>query len=453
MINPETGRSQLTELRRLAGGSEPRLIASHDDEVLTALQVWAAENFGGLLLGEGGFSLGWGGSARERMTRAIAADPELPFGVNSNEMDGIWHITSSGSASTVQLASLGSGIVAAAFRQAATQNVSLQLEDVLAEIPDALYTARSLFMGKSVEALALAGLAGVLLPDDKTELTAPWGRVRTTHDTDNVLLAGQQDLLTMAQPDGTNLVSRGTGDLTIETKVSWVSEFGELPTGEEISPIRPPITSYNLLQRRVLEVRLAFALSMADSRAPALLPTWAKVEDPISGTSGFSFTEISKMRRRTPTRLSVEQAQEWERWITILSDLRLDNLGHAPQRLLRAMTERDDPVDALVDAVIVWESIFGTHDEITFRVCGSLARLLYGTVEERLSFVKRAKGIYTMRSKIVHGASDTKPERVNESRDEAVHVAIHALRALVSERPDLLAITTGSRRSDRIMLE
>ena len=448
--NPQTGKPLLAELRQMAGGVEPVLPESPDDEVLSAMQQWAAENFGGLLLG-GGSSLSWGSAARERMTRAIAADPTLPFTAESTPGESLFHITSAGSAGGLQLAVVGPGIVTAAFRQAASRRDRVQPEDVLAELPAALNAAREISAGKTVQTLALAGLAGVLLPEEKPVLSAPWGRLRASRETDNTLLGKGQDV-TMALPDGSQLVSQGTGDLTVETTVPWSAELTQPPAQDEFPHLKPS-TSLGFLQRRVEIVRLAFSLAMADPQLPALLPTWEKVENPMSEATGFSIAEIARLRPRTPTRLSVEQACEWERWIAVLDGLALENLGYAPQRLLRAITERQDPVDALVDAVIVWEAIFGTHNEITFRVCGSLARLLHSTVEDRLAFVKKAKNVYTVRSKIVHGASDIKPEKINALRDEAIQVAIAAFRVLTQDRKDLLAITSSSERSDRIMLE
>lgn len=396
--------------------------------------------------------MGWGGQARERMTRAIAADPSLPFAVEAESTDSVIHITTAGMAGGLQLAMLGPAVVASAFRVVASRNGSPRLADLLAELPAALNIARAIYEGKAVQALALAGLAGVFLPEEKSELTTPWGRVRVAYDFDNAILDKKRDLVSMVLPDGSEILSRGAGDLTLETTVPWSSEFMEASEGNE--PLRPgSLTSYETLQRRLQDVRLGFVLAMNDAQVPALLPIWEKVENPLADMSSFTFTEIARLQHRTPTRLSVEQAEEWERWITALNGLALENLGHAPQRLLRAITERSDPIDALVDSVIVWEAIFGTHNEITFRVCGSLARLLYPTLEERMAFVKRAKSVYTMRSKIVHGASDIKSEKINESRDEAVRVAILALRALVQQRPDLLTLVDSSKRSDQIMLE
>lgn len=258
--------------------------------------------------------------------------------------------------------------------------------------------------------------------------------------------------LTLTLEDGSQLVSVDSGDLTIEAMVPWSAEISAPPSGDALPRLHPP-TSYSTLQRRLDDVRLAFALSIADEQVPVMLPAWQHVDDPLSAMASYYTVELAALRQRTPTRLSVEQAEEWRRWITLLDGLPLENLGQAPQRLLRAITERRDPVDALIDAVIVWEAIFGTHNEITFRVCGSLARLIHQTVDDRLAFVDSAKKIYTMRSQIVHGSNDLKPEKLAAAQDQAVRIAIQALRALVEERSDLLEINSSSKRSDRIMLE
>ncbi|MGW6858877.1 hypothetical protein [Streptomyces xanthophaeus] len=451
LVNPNSGRLIINELREHAGGSAPILTAPSGDETLAALLGWAAEAFGGLLMGQSGSSIGWGSESMNRLTRAIAADPSLPFTVDSADLDAEYNVTSAGVGSSIQLATFGPSIVAAAFRQASMDCAGdPQVEDVCAALSISLSIARDVYGGATVQTTALAGLSGVFLPEQKQELVTPWGRVRGARKIDNRSFGSQSDVVSVS--DGVELVSLGTGDLTVEMTVPWASKFMQPPSGDEF-PKNLPTSSYEKLHSRVESVRLAFALAMDDPNAPALLPVWQKIENPIGDSGGFSFSEIARLRHRTPTRLSVEQAEEWEQWIAALDGIALDNLGHAPQRLLRAVTERHDPIDALIDAVIVWEAIFGTSTEITFRVCGSLARLLCDTIEDRFVFLKKAKGIYRMRSKIVHGDRSVKIDKISESRDEAVDVAIKALQALVRKRPDLLTISNSGDRSERIMLE
>jgi hypothetical protein len=316
-INPQTGKTFLADFRQVAGGTEPNLPDPPEDGVLAALQAWAIENFGGLLLGESGFSLGWGGKAREEMSKSIAADPTLPFSFDSAPSDELFQIATIGAGVGLQLAMIGPGIVAAAFREAATRSSSPRIEDLLSELPAAISTARAVYAGNTVQTLALAGLAGVLLPEEKQEVVAPWGRVRVTYESDNAWLDKQQGLTTMLLEDGSQLVSRGTGDLTIETTLPWRAEFTESPNKEDARSYESS-TSYDTFRRRILDVRLAFALAMNDPQVPALLPTWEKVESPIADAGGFSMTEIGRLRQRTPTRLSVEQTEAWELWITAL---------------------------------------------------------------------------------------------------------------------------------------
>jgi hypothetical protein len=46
------------------------------------------------------------------------------------------------------------------------------------------------------------------------------------------------------------------------------------------------------------------------------------------------------------------------------------------RRILRAVSERKEPEDTLIDAVIVWENLFGSSQETTLRVTMSVAWML-----------------------------------------------------------------------------
>ncbi|MFE7524630.1 hypothetical protein ACFU7Y_02800 [Kitasatospora sp. NPDC057542] len=449
-LDQQTQKPILLQLRSLAGGTDTVLPEPSGDPVLDALHAWTAENFGALLLGSHGAGIGWGTPSMNRLARAVAADPALPFDVNSSPEDVLYLANSLGGGSGLQSAVVGPAVAQAAYRRAAAAEPTPQIGDVFAELPKALDAAREVCAGRTVETLALAGLTGVLLPEGMSELTAPWGRVRVAHDSDNPMASRQA--LTLAMEDGTQLVSSDSGDLTVETTAPWSAEITALPSADDLPPSKPS-TGYAVLERRLEETRLALALAIGGEQVPVLLPTWLHLEDPLSAMTTYSLTQLAAFRQRTPTRLTTEQAKDWEQWIDLLNGLPLDNLGQAPRRLLRAITERQDPVDALVDAVIAWEAIFGTSTEITFRVCASLARLLHTSVDERTEFLKSAKKVYNARSKIVHGTSEVKIDEVHRLRDQAVSVAVDAFRALVVDRRDLLSIPNSDKRSERIMLE
>lgn len=454
VVDPTSGISRLESLRRHAGGAAIELPQAPGDEVLAAMQEWARNSFGWLLLQDRIPVGGLAALTSDRLAAAVAADPTLPFDTTATTTDGVYIYGSAGTAGGVQLGLFGPSIVSAAFERAAARASQPTFDDLLRELPTALSAARDAMAGKEVTALALAGLTGVLLPKSHTTIAARWGRVRAAQEYDTPPLFGQSKSpsITMAQPDGTTLVLSDAGDIVVEMSVPFSARIAEAWRPGSLPALGTPRSQLEL-QRRMTEVRLAFALSNHGPEQPVLLPSWQRLVEPVGSASSSGSYNLSAFRQRTPTQLSAEQVAEWGRWIALLDGLEVDNLGHAPQRLLRALNERQDPIDALIDAVIVWEALFGTHDEITFRVCGSLARLLHSDVEKRLNFMASAKKIYGMRSRIVHGSNSIKPEAIHQARDEAIGIAARAIRILVTERKDLLQIKDSSARSARIMME
>lgn len=122
----------------------------------------------------------------------------------------------------------------------------------------------------------------------------------------------------------------------------------------------------------------------------------------------------------------------------------------APQRLLRATTERRESSDSLIDAVIAWESLFGTDTEVTFRVSGAMARLLRPPGQERRRLRARLAEIYRFRSKVVHGV-EVDPQELAQASQEASTLATEALRVLIEDRPDLIQLTSAERSTTLLM--
>jgi hypothetical protein len=96
--------------------------------------------------------------------------------------------------------------------------------------------------------------------------------------------------------------------------------------------------------------------------------------------------------------------------------------------------------DALIDAVIAWENLFGAggRSETVFRVTGALAILLEPVPSARPARRSELAKIYDLRSRVMHG-SEVNPGEVYKRKDQAIDVAIEALRRLFGERPALIA--------------
>ena len=108
--------------------------------------------------------------------------------------------------------------------------------------------------------------------------------------------------------------------------------------------------------------------------------------------------------------------------------------------------------DRLVDAVIVWENLFGTSEgEPTLRISASLAWLLADDPVRREELQRKLRSLYRERSRIVHGAMQEEPA-LAESANAALRVAREALLVLLWERPDLIGLPDGATRSLRLMM-
>jgi len=168
------------------------------------------------------------------------------------------------------------------------------------------------------------------------------------------------------------------------------------------------------------------------------------IDPVIAGGRLLSWANPEGFAPRTPTALSAEDIDAWKSWIRTIDGINLGKLGVAPARLLRAVAERRDREDALVDAVIAWEALFGADQEISFKISSSIARLLRSTPSDRKTLRKRASEIYGLRSKVVHGANVNREDVENASL-EAITIGTEILRTMIKDRPELVAMSPGER--------
>jgi hypothetical protein len=76
---------------------------------------------------------------------------------------------------------------------------------------------------------------------------------------------------------------------------------------------------------------------------------------------------------------------------------------------------------------------------VTFRVTTAIALLLEDDVEPRLVLRRRLAKVYGLRSKVVHGVEIPLGTDIQAVSDEAIRVAVEALRALFLKAPKLIA--------------
>jgi len=161
-------------------------------------------------------------------------------------------------------------------------------------------------------------------------------------------------------------------------------------------------------KQRLSHLRLALLLGSAKA-VPADVPDWARTTItgfallmPFTGIPGWQIVTASgEPAGRDPS--AAEQAS----WADVARDLlalNLDNVQVAIDRFLLAATERTSAPDALVDAVVSLDALFGSPGEARLRVGAAVAWLLEpDSAQARTQLFKVVGDIYAARSNAVHG--------------------------------------------------
>lgn len=351
-------------------------------------------------------------------------------------------IITNGRGGSLQLISLVPGLLANAVFRCLIGGEKLGLKALVPHVIRATEDLRSLADGRTVNVPALLGLAGVRVPEGTT-LDLPEGRLRSANAADRELfLAGTNSLVTVFET-------------TFPIKVYSIQEH-KFEEGED------PFKEYAKYQTRISEANRSFAhmldlvrLSLflaSSSEEPWLAREVARyIPDSLThgGTSSWDpgFANVSTYD------LPEEKFDAVRMWHTLVKNKHVPSLDIGMRRLLSASTMRTDPIDAFVDAVICWETLFGVQTETTFRVTGSIAKLLEpSSLTRREALHRELKDIYSKRSRLVHGGSEPRPEEVAENRQRAIEIAADCFRTLYRDRADLLELASDARGA-RLLLE
>lgn len=316
------------------------------------------------------------------------------------------------------------------------------LAEHVAGTKTALMTLVAAIQDKPVTIPVRVGLTGLLLPEGCTDVDLGWARLRPSDARDenaliNNVLAGT---LQGTGEDGTTVTFRYSGDIVLEMDLPYQSN-DKRPGG----PNR-----HQVIRTHLESLQLGLLLSL-DMNSPVLIvPSWTRIITPLEDSFPSSWSDPRTIPNLNPRRLTIEQVDSWKRWTVLVHQQRQPSVQVSIRRVLLA-TERREPEDMLVDAVVVWENLFGTRQETTFRVASSLAWLLADGIEDRKVKQKQFKDLYGLRSGIVHGSRQLeRPEA--QKPYEALKIALSALRVIFRDRPDLLSEKSSEDRSNRILL-
>gem|GEM_PF-1935868 len=391
-------------------------------------------------------------AVRRNLEDVVMADSDLARRfVDAGDGAGLrMRYTAPSNAASLQLSILPHFLLKSAWYLSQMEDGDTSVSAVIRNVSVATSRLRRVARGESVDVPVRVGLTGVKLPVGHDGFVGRGIRVRQADQRDEWLpqSIGLVGSTSMSYPDGSTVEVQVAGDLVVEVTmpffVKWDAFDQSRPWPLEM---RRPLET---VRERVEQVRLALALVGPSDNPPRVQDTWMAYIAPVGQGLILQWPSDSHIERLSPQALTEEQVVRWKEYTAATTVDEAVRVRIALHRALVALTERSMVEDVLIDAVMVWENLFGAAGDTTLRVCGSLARLLAQGDETRNSVFDQTKKIYELRSRVVHGSAVVDDKSAALPR-QALEIALDALRAVFVDRPELLKAKDGAERS-RILL-
>jgi hypothetical protein len=345
--------------------------------------------------------------------------------------------------------------ISAAWSSASMSSEKPSLDDLWGAISQNMDVLRLTAMGDQPEVRVLLVFAGAVTLDEAVVSTA-WGPLRPLTEPERQAAPEPlEGLIGTTDAAGKQISVSYAGDLVLETTV---------PLGMVVhstaDPVRPEVDwrtttrGIDELRERWEGIQLAtlFAVQRPANSLATLRPSWWWAEDPLSSIPAMGWFNTKDSPGFTPFELGESECNELGEWTTRIKTRRTPKVDISVRRVISATHARVDPADRLIDAVIAWESLFGTREgEPTLRVSSAMAWLLGTDFDSRRAMQRDISGLYNLRSDIVHGTTAGGTDLAVRS-NRALELAIQALAALFRDHPDVLAMPDGSERSRYLLL-
>lgn len=288
---------------------------------------------------------------------------------------------------------------------------------------------RKAIRGEPVRGYEVKGLALIRVPPN-SHLSTPWGNIRPAPSVEGYFAFPQ-----IGRPITRSLLVESKLVPIVFDRASSPDVKFDLPTEHE--------------RRSAYLLPLACALASKDQRNPVVpVITWSTFIMPFQGAMGYSSPMLGPIFEKDHD--ANQLLEDLEEWARVVDRVHAPEVDVAAKRLVSAIAHRMDKADALIDAVMVWENLLGTSNEVTFRVSASLAKLIEDDPEKRINLKKSLSDVYGVRSRIVHGVPVDATD-VQAACSEAIASAIRALRQSYRRGHEWLSMNSTA-RSEQILL-
>ncbi|PXX09249.1 hypothetical protein C8E89_106176 [Mycolicibacterium moriokaense] len=476
--DPSLHTSRATQLHIKCGGVRPTVV---DDGSLTAaLQTVAMDLIGTRLRGSSSGSslmnslqqhplhrqliervMGEDEPIAELFRKATAGDEEIDEHERERRYlylaNVIAHWTD-GSGGSVDIRDIPEHILASLNLSTDTNDGVLQ--SVCDAVKDSVALARTLVTGEVATTVALVGLANVTLGDDVSSIDLPGMCIRRPSPFEKSAVPFVSDATAVVEIEtalrltDVKIQSSFPNDDNMERLQEFAAENDRLKVHrEEMQKI-----SQNIAER-ILQMR--FAMALASQQRRLIGPIWLYTvhRNPLTGWGGNSLRPSTAEVSSTFSAQVIDQitAARIAKYCVPTSSLH-QSLRIGRDRILRALAERNDPIDSFIDFVIAWESLVGSSENTSYVVSGTMSLLLAPDDEvKRKELFTQIRDLYNNRSGLVHGTlgldistKKFKMADVKKYAEASGRLAIDTFKKVLA-RPELLNLS-AQERSRMVML-
>ena len=352
----------------------------------------------------------------------------------------------------LQLWTLAGQVLQSVWRERVSDE-PLSIRDFMLQSLERWRFIKAAISGKKQSVGARIAFAGVRLPGGGNRDFGGGVTVREVSPRERSLAPESiKDQLNGTDADGNQVSINYDGDLVAVVQHPYLVRVDKEPHGEARMGFPAELTAENPLENVSTRLRLSLVLAVKRAHRVQIVPTWRAIDDPLSHGYNMGWNDAKQAVNLMPTQLTEDEVAAWKKWYGLLANKKTDKLNLAISRVIRAIGERRDPVDVLIDSVIAWENLFGSKEgEPTLRVTASLALLLEDDYAKRRKLRTRLGKIYALRSDAVHGTAMPDGEQIALC-NEALEIALKALQAILEKRSDLLEEPDSTARSLRLLL-
>lgn len=319
---------------------------------------------------------------------------------------------------------------------------SLSVERIRAKAPQVVSDYISQIRGDEVHLPAAIGLVGgTLRPNEAsshcTTVSVGDGYIRSARESDSILFRLARDqpgaVWVTSQPSRLVASSRPFDD-TLQMMADLQGKSAGL---------QDLITRWKNTSHAIMLASEAFP-------PPCLEFSEVFISNGVEGNE-----VVTSAQRTTPIEFRMREYDgecfgDPETWLRKIS-AHHGSLEIARERLSLSLTERTRPADALLDAIVAWESIFGSNSDTQLRNLLPAA-LILSSPENRRETFNAMKRVYNLRSTLVHGSQVPESVNIGAAAACAQKWVLEILREIYQNRPELIEVKNSSDRSLSILL-